>query len=176
MAQGRIGRLLGKNLPWANAIVGGFIAILLGTLIILSAAGVIPDSGSGHKYPRWVVSAMGSAFLLAGLMALVQGVTGSMPSASETARPPTRGFLLTQLLLGLPLLICFAAAPNWIAFGPGSRAGTASIGVIGVSMPLKTGETAARAVWVVPALGLDAFTVAFLVITLRRLRSARSEE
>jgi hypothetical protein len=140
---------------------------------MLSATDVFGDSG--RNAPRWVIAAMGSAFVLALLMSIVQGTTGWMSSAEQATEPPGRALLLTHLLLGVPLLLCFAAAPNWIAFGHGIQTGSGSVGIAGLSVPVETGKTAAHAVWVVSALALDAFIIAFVVVTLRRLRSAMSD-
>jgi len=98
--------------PRATTALGA-ICVGLGLLIVLLAAGVIPSDESRFHAPRWVVSAAGLVFVLAG----VAFATASAPGAPEAAgRTTWRSFLLGGAIVGLMAVIL-----NWIAFGPGQR-------------------------------------------------------
>lgn len=91
----------------------GALCVGIGLFIVLLAADVIPADERSFTAPRWVVSAGGLVFVLAG----VALATTSAPGAPEgTGRTTWRSFLLGGAIVGL-----MAAILNWIAFGPGER-------------------------------------------------------
>jgi len=107
----------------------GFTLLLLimcGTPMLM-AVGIIPTEESDWPAPRWVAVAAGSVFLLGGLYVLLQ-------KRIQQLEPGLR-----KQVTGLfPLLIVtgMAVIADWVAFGPGERAFSASgfNGIFGITM------------------------------------------
>jgi hypothetical protein len=104
----------------------GLLFAGMGIFILLMAAGVIQPSKANA--PMWVGGLAGIVFLFAGLAVAL----GSMKGASEYdgELPKDAPFLLRllQYLLGLGTVAALAGVGSWVAFGPGERRFTATIG------------------------------------------------
>lgn len=148
-----------KHLSPRAATALGALCVGLGLLIVLLAAGVIPADEKSFHAPRWVVSAAGLVFVLAG----VALATASVPGAPEGAgRTTWRSFVLGGAIVGL-----MAAILNWIAFGPGERrfGGGIALPFIAVSGP--GSEWSGRVAFGIGAVLVDVF---FLWMAARGLR------
>lgn len=88
----------------------GLLCLLCGLLPVLGGLGIGPlGAGKSPGVPDWVSIVAGGVFIMAGFAIMVENV----PVLSE--------------LLGLGAAAGLAAVGNWIAFGPGTRACTATI-------------------------------------------------
>lgn len=147
------------------ALVLGAICVGTGLLIVLMAADVVPTDPARFRAPRWVVSAGGLMFVVAG----VALATFSAPGAPEGAGQTTwRSFLLGGTILGL-----MAAIVNWIAFGPGERrfGGTVAVPFVAVSGPAS--EWSGRAMFGIGAVLVDLFLIWMVARGLRALLGRR---
>jgi len=143
----------------------GALCVGIGLLIVLLAADVIPSDERRFKAPRWVVSAAGLVFVLAG----VTLATTSTPGAPEgTVRTTWRSFLLGGAIVGL-----MAAILNWIAFGPGERrfGGGVALPVAAVSGPAS--EWTGRVAFGIGAVIVDVVFVLMIARGLRELLGRR---
>ncbi len=143
----------------------GAICIGLGLLIVLLAADVIPSDEKRFHAPRWVVSAAGLVFVLAG----VALATASAPGAPEaTGRTTWRSFLLGGAIVGL-----MAAVFNWIAFGPGERRFSGGLALPFVSVSGPASEWTGRVAFGIGAVLVDVFLVCMTARGLRDLLGRR---
>jgi hypothetical protein len=145
--------------PRAAAVLGALF-LAAGLSIVLVAAGVSPADENRFRAPRWVVSAAGLCFVLAGV-ALATTVAPGAPEAA--GRPTWRSFLLGGTLVGL-----MAAIFHWIAFGPGERHFGGGIGLPFVSVSGPASEWTGRAAFGIGAVLMD---VLLIWMTARSLRA-----
>ena len=154
-----------RRLSPGGAIAVGACIMVVGLLIVLMSADVIPTDERKFHAPRWVVSACGLMFVLAG----VALAAFSAPGAPEGAgRPTWRSFLLGGSIVGL-----LAAVFNWVAFGPGERrfGGAISVPFAAVSGPAS--EWSGRVAFGIGATLIDLFLVWMVARGLRDLRGRR---
>jgi hypothetical protein len=147
------------------AVVLGAICVAAGLLIVLVAADVIPTDPARFRAPRWVVSAAGLMFVVAGVTLAAFSAPGAPEGAGETT---WRSMLLGGTIVGL-----MAAILNWIAFGPGERrfGGTVAVPFVAVSGPAP--EWSGRAVFGIGAVLVDLFLVWMIARGLRALLGRR---
>ncbi len=127
---------------------GNLLAGALAALVGLIAAFAIHARPEGLRVPAWVAYAAALAFVLAGLVIV----------AIETRRARLYAWLVVGLLAAM-----FAPAA-WLAFGPGARACTLSIG--GFASP----ELMCRSIF-----GFGAIMLAFmLAVAIRAARVAKN--
>jgi hypothetical protein len=125
---------------------GGWIASGVGLIIV--AIAIFGDEAS-FEAPRWVVTASGSVFLLAGALLFLKGNT------------PLANFILATLLT------CFGAIPTWIAFGSGERQFEGSLSLFEGWFSGPAPEVLGRITFGIGALFLDAMAL-YLWIRLAR--------
>ncbi|NVO13953.1 MAG: hypothetical protein HXX10_07940 [Rhodoplanes sp.] len=110
-----------KPLSRNGMVWAGLLAAGVGLVIVLMVLGVIGEPPKHPpKTPIWVAVLAGGLFLLAGLVVLVNALTGRDPGAEV---PPFAPFWprLLQVLVGVVMFASFAVIGSWIAFGPGPR-------------------------------------------------------
>jgi hypothetical protein len=147
--------------PRRKLAVVGIACVLGGIVILLRTVGLIGDAGDIHA-PGWMVGAAGLAFVLVGI-AVATGPADGRPAA--TSAPPTwRRHVLAGAIVGL-----MAAAPHWIAFGPGERRFGGILGVPFLAVSSAVSETTGRVAFGIGAVLLD---VVFVWIVARGLRAA----
>jgi hypothetical protein len=147
------------------AVVLGAICVAAGLLIVLVAADVIPTDPARFQAPRWVVSAGGLMFVVAG----VALATFSAPGAPEGAGQTTwRSFLLGGTIVGL-----MAAILNWIAFGPGERRFGGGLAVPFVSVGGPASEWSGRVAFGIGAVLVNLFLLWTVARGLRALLGRR---
>ena len=107
----------------------GLVCIVFGALPVLSAVGLIPPPQSSPA-PAWVGAVAGLVFVVGGACFVIRALRGppSQPSAAVPAWART-----AQYLAVLGVFVGFAMVNTWVAFGPGERLFSASIG--GVAGP-----------------------------------------
>ena len=150
------------------AVALGLVVSGMGVFIVLLAVGIIPDAEASRQAPRWAVAAAGLAFVLAGA-AMIVGYAVAGGAAPDGDLPPgtPRWVRVTQGLLGLGIISALAAVATWVAFGPGPRAFTVTLPFVGRG---PGDETVGRALFGIGAVLMWLFLIAFLVVSVRRLR------
>lgn len=108
---------------WPPNFWAGASAVVIGLVIILLGAGIIPAPESSFHAPHWVVGAAGLAFLCAGV-AIWLGSAGPRDALEPWRR-------LGVDLSGLTIIVCFAAMFSWIGFAPGEREFSGGLPLIG---------------------------------------------
>jgi hypothetical protein len=136
---------------FAAAFMGAGIAILA------IAFGWIHVPADKAHAPRWVLVAAGLVFVAGGFVPHAQRYG---PDAWQSR------------LIGAVVLLSLTVICNWVAFGPGPRQFSTSIGVPSLAASgTDAGETSGRAVFGMFAAGLDLLVI---VTAVRWLRSRRS--
>ncbi len=97
----------------------GGIFFLVGSFVVLVAADIIHADPSSIHAPRWVLAAVGGVFMIAGIMAALQGGFG-------LEGMQTKLYLWLQFLFGMTLMVLFSSVFLWVGFGPGEREFTSS--------------------------------------------------
>ena len=142
----------------------GAIAIAFGGYFILVSFGLLPPpDGKNPHDPLWVAFGAGLAFLLGGIAVVTRAFAGDVPADGELPPTAPRWIRATQYVVGLAVLVCLAAIGTWIAFGPGSRAFSASGPFFGGSI----GEAIGRTVF---GIGAVATWLALLAVATRAAR------
>jgi len=104
------------------------IFVTVGLCIIAMALGFIHIDPDALKAPRWVLACSGALFSLIGLLVTAQG---DMPT-------------LYARVLGASFFSLFATVFGWVAFGPGPRAFSSTVGVPGFAGRTGGAETTGR--------------------------------
>ena len=100
-------------------ILAGLASLAAGGFIVLIAVGAVPIEGA--RAPAWVIASAGGAFLLAGLMVMIQALGLASPSTGELPAGAPDWMRSSQWLLSLLVWGLMAAIGSWVAFGPGPR-------------------------------------------------------
>jgi hypothetical protein len=132
-----------KHTSSKEMLLIGCIAGLAGLYFLLVGAGVLPIPGGPRNLhaPLWVVLAAGLAFFLGGTAVVLQ----AFGCANEQGEFPVGApFWLraTQYLIGVAILASFGTIGGWIAFGPGERAFSGSLGFLSGNVSDAIGRTA----------------------------------
>ena len=158
---------MGENKPLSRSG-----AVLLGSVVALAGAAIVGVAifGNADRFhaPRWVVGAVGGAFLVFGAWTAAVYALGYDPERPQETLPSP----LVQLLVLVPGMLLFAAPFHWIAFGPGPRQFSASFSIPFLSIRRGAPELPGRAAFGLGALLLDIILVA-AVIRLARTRKSR---
>ncbi len=101
------------------SLFGGLFAVV-GALIVLLGAGIIPAPPDSIHAARWVLVAFGASFVFGGLF-----VTTQLLSPEMGHRPPLLPWL--QYISTLGFLGTFSAVIVWTGLGPGERRFSGSI-------------------------------------------------
>ena len=113
----------------------GLLTAAVGTVPVLSAAGVIPSDDADFGAPRWIVALIAFSFVAVGAMLAVL----SLPSWTPAIAPDAVWVRRTAAFFGVLLLVAFfggvGAFLNWKAFVSGGG-GTAEVTVGGIAIPL----------------------------------------
>ena len=135
----------------------GGLFILAGTAIMGLGAGLIPADPSSVHAPGWVIVLCGVVFAMGGVMAC-------MPN-DQSETPLNYVFLLV-------MMICFASAFSWVAFGPGEREFSGSVSGGGVGVGGSVGSIFGRVVFGFGSIMLWAFVAAIFSKFIKLLRSS----
>jgi len=122
-----------------GAIALGAIMSAVGLAII--AASLWAPADKFHA-PRWVVAAIGGAFLFFGSYTAFIYALGFDPNNSEETLPPP----IVQLAFFVPGLSLFALPFHWVAFGPGPRQFSGGVSLPFLSFSHGSGAVSGR-IW-----------------------------
>jgi hypothetical protein len=120
----------------------------------------------GEKFnaPRWVIAAIGGAFVFFGGWTAIVYALGYDPRRSEETLPPP----LVQLAFFAPGLTLFALPFHWVAFGPGPRAFSGSISLPFIAGSQRSGEMSGRIMFGIGAVLIDLMILGICVKLIRQ--------
>lgn len=161
--------------PVTGVLMGGLF-LLAGLLILFVAAGWIEVDPAKIHAPRWVIGVCGGMFAVSGIGVLYYGVVNGLGLHSRAkGEQPGDGFSVVAWLVGLVITSGMAVVAAWIAFGPGDRAFSGSVGIGGAGVGGSGGsETLGRWVFGIGAVLTGALALWGLIYGLRRLTRGRS--
>lgn len=121
----------------------------MGTLFLLAGTGIVfvgldwirVDPSTIHA-PRWVLVVAGLTFAAPGATTLYYGVRNALGGGASTSE----GYPVAGWAAGMLIAAGFTAIAAWIAFGPGERTFSGSVGVGGIGAATSPSETVGR--WV----------------------------
>jgi len=103
-------------------IAMGLVGMAVGTIPLLAWLGVLPTRPpQPGDAPAWIAGAVGLAFFLAGVIAMLRGLAGASDSAGELPDTAPRPLRAANDLLAMPIPVLLALIFTWIAFGRGER-------------------------------------------------------
>jgi len=146
-------------------IVMGLVFLAVGALPFLAMLGVLPTGPAPRDpAPNWMAWLIGLMFSGAGLYIIQTAFTGDDPSGDTAAGRFALGF---RELLALFIMAGLACLFSWIAFGPGPRHFSASIGFAGLILPV-SGDAMGRTAFGLGAVLAWCGVALFLWAILRR--------
>ena len=103
-------------------IAMGLLAMAVGTIPLLAVLGILPTRPPAPgDDPAWIGGAIGLAFFLAGVVAIVRGFAGADDSSGELPQTSPRPLRAVYDLIAMPIPVLLAMLLSWVAFGPGER-------------------------------------------------------
>lgn len=160
-------RQLGDVEPRTGAVLGG-ISLLVGTFVCLIALDWIEVDPASIHAPRWVLGVCGGIFALTGLGVLYYAIVNAL-GRGPADRVDEDAFPVVAWLVGLVISGGLAIVASWVAFGPGERMFTGTVGVGGIGASGSTSESVGRWVFGFGAVVAWAFTLWGLVYGTRQL-------
>jgi len=161
----------GNTRPNKTSIFLGIICVAIGAIPLLTTLGILPHGRvSPDSEPVWADWLIGLVFASAGILVIMRGFTGSADDASSdlpanAPRPLRRVYDLLSVAIVCALALVF----TWVAFGPGMRHFSVSVG--GLWMPMSgLGDTMGRAAFGFASVLFWCALGAILVVTVRRWR------
>jgi hypothetical protein len=157
--------------PNKTTIAVGLLTVALGLMPVLTVLGILPRSEtSSDPAPSWIGWMIGLAFVSAGVLVVMRELSGigndgrglvpqSMPWPLRTA---------CDVLIGV-IIFSLAAIFTWIAFGPGPRHFSVSVGMFWTRTS-GAGDTAGRVAFGVGALLSWLIAAMFVKDVARRWR------
>lgn len=146
----------------------GFVGIAVGTIPLLAWQGILPTRPpQPGDAPAWIGGAIGLAFFLAGVIAILRGFAGTSDSDADIAENAPRPLRAANDLLAVPIPLLLAMIFTWVAFGPGERQFSMSLGAGGAGVAMGGNETLGRIMFGAGAV-LGWAIVAFMLRTLMR--------
>lgn len=108
----------------------GLFAAAMGLFIIAGTSGLLGiDMHPQDHAPRWVGVCAGAVFVAGGLAVCLQSFAGARPAADGGLSPASpRWAQWASLLSALTIVGGLAAVGLWVAFGPGERHFTTTVG------------------------------------------------
>ncbi|HEV3215329.1 MAG TPA: hypothetical protein VGZ27_06380 [Vicinamibacterales bacterium] len=157
-----------------SAILFGLAFMAAGVVPILAALGMLPVPLT-RGTPAWIGVCAGLVFVLGGA-AIINGYAIAGGAGPDGDLPPGTpfGVRLAQYLLGLGICGLFTAIAGWIAFGKGERHFSTTVNLPFLTRHGVGNEWMGRAAFGLGAILVAAFTVFLAVVSVRRLRRARS--
>jgi hypothetical protein len=146
--------------PRAAIAFGALIAAV--GLAIVAAATWMP--AAKLTSPRWVIAAIGGAFVFFGSWTAVVYAAGYDPKRGDETLPPP----LVQLAFFAPGLTLFALPFHWVAFGSGPRTFSGSVSLPVLSVSRRSGELSGRIWFGVFAVLIDLLVVSVCVKLIRK--------
>lgn len=146
--------------PLTAYVLGGFFCVA-GLAIALVSVDVIQVDPASIHAPRWVLGVAGAMFGVSGLGIVYYGVlNGPGRGGAENPGETIEAFPNVAWLMGLVIAGGLTAIASWIAFGPGERAFSGSIGIGGMGVDgSNQSETVGRWVFGIGAVLAGLFTL-----------------
>lgn len=160
-----------RDVSPATGLVMGGLLLFGGLAVVFVAVDWIRVDPSSIHAPRWVLGVCGAMFALPGMAALYYGVRNGLAGGPSTDRSAgERGFSVVGWLVGLAIAAGMTAVASWVAFGPGERTFSGSVGIGPVSVGGSgQSETLGRWMFGIGAVMSGLFTVWGLAYGVRRL-------
>lgn len=167
-----------RDIRPSTGLFMGALFLLAGLMILFVALGWIMVDPETIHAPRWVLGILGGVFGLTGVAILYYGLINAMGVEDPTGREGAdEKFSVVGWLLGLVIAGGMATVASWVAFGPGERAFSGSVGVGGLAIGGSAqSETLGRLVFGFGAVLAAAFTVWGLVYGLRKLSGSHPRD
>jgi hypothetical protein len=125
---------------WIRIVIGVLTAAM-GTLPLLALLNIIPSRApQAGDAPAWIGIAIGLAFFLAGIVSIVNGLAGAGDSSGELSATAPRPLRVIYKAMGAVITILLAVLLTWVAFGPGERHFSVSVGGAGMLMGVSGGH------------------------------------
>ena len=158
--------------PNKTNIAVGLLTMALGLIPVLVMAGILPRGHSADSAPSWIGLLIGLAFFCAGLLVVMRELAGigNDARALMTQNLPWPLHAASDLLVGV-ILFSMAATFTWVAFGPGPRHFSVSVGMMFWTRTSGGGDTVGRAAFGFGALLFWLIAVAFVRDAVRRWRA-----
>ena len=153
-----------------TAVMIGVLFVAAGVVPILGGLGLI-DIHPANGTPGWMAVCAGAVFVLAGA-AVINGyaIGGGATADGDLPANTPFGVRLVQYVLGLGMVGLMTALSGWIAFGPGERQFSTSIGVPFASLESSSSGVAGRIGFGVGTVLMAAFFVGLALKAARQLR------
>jgi hypothetical protein len=165
---------MNSTAPSKVTIAVGILTMMLGCIPLLAMVGILPraNAPSADPAPSWMGWLIGTVFVGAGLIAIMRGAFGgASESSGDLPATAPRVFRLANDTIGFGIVCGMAAMFSWVAFGPGPRHFSMSIGFGGLWMQgLGGGDMMGRVVFGFGAILFWCVTAAFAVTIARRWR------
>lgn len=158
--------------PVTGILMGGLFLVAGLSIIFVALDWIHVDPASIHA-PRWVLGLCGGMFALPGLGFLYYGIINGLGRGARERAGGDDRFQIIPWLMGLVIAGGMTVVASWIAFGPGERAFSGSVGVGGVEVG-GSGRTETFGRWVfgIGAVMTGLFTIWGLIYGLRKLMGA----
>jgi len=156
--------------PTKTWLLLGLLSAITGAVVVLVALGIVATPEGSAQAPPWVIGLAGGVFLVIGLYSIALAVLARRDP--QLAERIVRGkeFNLAGWLVGFFTVAVFFAISAWIAWGPGPRSFSGSIGTGGVGVGGTVGERIGRTVFGFSAVITGLIGVWMSVWGIRRLR------
>ena len=148
----------------------GLVSAAAGGFILLAAAGFIPAPEESFHAPHWVVGLGGLAFLIAGGILLEGQLFAWLGRDGRRDEFRQAVFEVSRYWAGATIVTIFALMFDWIAFGPGERQFSGSVGLPFFSVTTSAGQSIGRYVFGFCAILLNLLAVWVWAYGIRQLR------
>lgn len=161
-----------NQLSPGGAIAIGLVFGAAGTFILLLGLGVITPAPSADDAPAWVTVCAGLLFVQGGLALIVgYGIARGVGPDGDLAPGTPLAVRVVQWLLALGITASLGAIVTWVAFGPGTRHFSGSIGIGPIAIGgRQAGETFGRVMFGLGAVLMWVIFIVFAVGGFKRLR------
>ena len=157
--------------PAVTWLLLGILSAVVGAAVVLVAFGIFPAPEGTAEAPPWVIGLTGSVFLVLGLYSVALTVVAWRDPMMAERIVRGEAFTMAGWLVGLFAVSVFFAVSTWIAWGPGSRTFSGTVGAGGVDVVGTVSESMGRAVFGVSAVTTGLVGVWMLAWGIRRLRN-----
>lgn len=126
-----------------GAVLFGLLFVVPALIPILGVLGILP-TGPINGTPSWVGVAIGSAFLLAGLILFSDAAAGGLGPDGQLLDSAPKWIRSFQRVTGLVIVVSLALVMSWIAVGSGERHFQSSISLPFVTIHSRSSDATGR--------------------------------
>lgn len=148
-------KLPSRVTSFLSLIAFGAIFLSVGVFIALISLDIIPVPEENIHAPRWVITAAGLTFGVAGLLVVVNGLKEIVGTDSAILRWLTNS-------LALVFMLALAVPFNWVGFWPGERQFSRTVGIGPFTFSSDGGEIGGRIAFGLFAILMDVFILLIL--------------